>query len=90
MKRVNNRITSKKLHIILLNVIAERDPSEILFYCNKKTIDRLSSYKEEFIPPIWTEASKKFLGIQVVEKSDVEDNIVMVSSSEEKIFWPEK
>jgi len=90
MKTVNPKLKSKTLPVLLLNEIANQDPSEVRFICNVKTIERLRQYSDKVatIPPLWNENYKLFIGVPVVGSFEVQDNIIAISTGS-SIFWPE-
>lgn len=91
MIKINDKIKSKILEVVVLNLVAGLDESEISLGCSKNTKKRLCRYskEKETVPPLWNNEESTFAGVKVVEIEPFEENILVVSPTCKKIVWLE-
>ena len=89
MRQVNPKVKSKKLEVMLLDLVAEQDLETVSVSCNSNTLLRLQEYSKatDTIPELWNNEKHTFLGLPVVVSEKVLNNMLIVNPPGRGIFW---
>lgn len=89
MKKVNQKLKSRSLEVVLLGMVSNYDSDTVSVSCSSAMVVRLQEYSKTrySIPDFWNNEANTFLGIPIIVSEEVPTNILVVNPSGQKLSW---